>query len=152
LSVWANEAGVDAVAILADELNAQPERIRNGYVRLYIAVDTALTRSAEDDPTCQAPEYCNLARDLVSKLQIAPSNPDEGLVEVARHVLRPPGVKQRQDRTAEIDDALARLVSLTEGRNRDADRSGDARQSSVVGRSGLARTRRGKLPRPAANL
>jgi hypothetical protein len=150
LSVWANEEGVDAVAFLANELNSQPDRIRNGYVRLYIAVDTALTRIAEDDPTCQAPEYYNLARDLVMKLQIASSDPDEGLIEAARYVMQPPVVKQRTDRTAEIDDALARLVNLTEERNRNADRAGEARQSSATGRSRLVRTKGGKLPRPMA--
>jgi hypothetical protein len=123
MSALVNAKGVNAVAMLADKLNSKPERIRNGYVRLYAAIDIALTKLVGGDPACQAPEYYNPARDLVMKLQTAPSDPDEELIEAAWHVLRSSGVKQRINRTAEIDDTLAKLVSLTEGRNRNADRA-----------------------------
>jgi hypothetical protein len=151
LSEWAKKEGIDAVAVLAAELNAQPERIRTGYVRLYDAIDTALRRYIEDDPTYNTPGYYDLARDLVAKLKIAPSSPDEKLIEAARQVLQLSGVKQRTDRTAEINEVLERLVSLTEGRNPNVDRADEVRQSEDTGRPCLVRTRRGKLPRPAVN-
>ncbi len=116
LSDWADEAGADAVAILAEELNSQPERIRNGYIRLYGAIGAALESLCEDGPVRQLPAYYTLARDLMIKLQIVPARPDERLVEAARQVLLPSEVQQRTDRTAEIDRVLEKLVSLTDSR------------------------------------
>jgi hypothetical protein len=106
LSAIGDRIGIDAVfAALADALDSQPASVRENFARLYDALDIAMGRIHEDDPSYRPPAYFAIANALrigLGEILIVPGG-DEELIEAARQLLQ---------EHAEIDALLAEFDRL----------------------------------------
>ena len=97
----AENEGIDVDAV-AEALVAQPPSILENFVRLYDALDIAMGRIHENDPSYEPPAYFAIANALrirFGEILVVPGV-DEALIEAAREVLQ---------ENAELDALVAEL-------------------------------------------